>query len=238
MKNSIIVGASSGIGRELAHALAAKGHTVGLASRRTDALEALQKEIPRKTYVRQIDLAEPEKAMDSLRELITEMGGMELVVISSGISFHNPDLMWESELDTINVNVVGFTAMATAAFRYFCEKGGGHIVGISSFRALRGGWSSPAYNASKAYVSNYLEGLRIKAKKLGKDIRISDIRPGLVATPMIGKKEGMLVASAKKAADQIAEAIEKKEPVAYVTKRYRLIAALMRNMPDSVYSRL
>jgi short-subunit dehydrogenase len=238
MGNTIIIGASSGIGRELARVLAAKGHTLGLAARRLDALNELRREIPRRSFAKRIDVSEPVEAMGLLRELVAEMGGIDLVVINSGISFHNPDLSWEPENDTVRVNVVGFTAMAAEAFRYFCEKGEGHIVGISSFRALRGGWSSPAYNASKAYVSNYLEGLRVKARRLGRNIHISDIRPGLVATPMIGKSEGLLVASARKAAVQIAEAIERREPMAYVTRRYRIIAPLIRSMPYSIYSRL
>jgi short-subunit dehydrogenase len=238
MKKAVIIGASSGIGKELARVLTSGGYAVGLAARRLDILSEFQKELPANTHIKRIDISQPIEAMRLLTELIQDMGGADIVIICAGISSHNPDLNWENEINTINTNVVGFTAMANIAFKYFCENGTGHIVGISSFRALRGGWSSPAYNASKAFVSNYLEGLRVKSKKMGKNIFVTDIRPGLVETPMIGRKKSFFVAPVNKAALQIREAIENKESVAYITKRYRIIAYMMRYMPFSIYSRL
>ena len=238
MKKAIVIGASSGIGKSLATILSENGYALGLAARRFDLLSKLGEELPGETYPKTMDLCQPAEAMEALTNLIREMNGVDLVVISSGVSFHNPDLAWDAENRTVAVNVAGFTAVANTAFNYFSERGNGHLVGISSFRGLRGGWSSPAYNASKAFMSNYLEGLRIKSKRTGKRITVTDIRPGLVAAPMIGKKEGLLVAPVGKAARQIWKAIESKREKAYVTKRYCLIAYLIQKMPFSVYSRL
>jgi short-subunit dehydrogenase len=238
MKKGIIIGASSGIGKELAKVLSAKDYIVGLAARHLEVLSDLQKELPGETYIKRIDISRPTEAMPLLRELIEEMNGTDVIIICSGISRHNPDLDWESEINTVDVNVAGFTAMANVAFNYFKEKGTGHLVGISSFRALRGGWSSPAYNASKAYMSNYLEGLRVKSSKLGKNIFITDIRPGLVDTPMMaGRKKSFLIAPVT-AALQIAKAIEKKQSIAYITKRYIIIASILRNMPFCIYKKI
>ncbi|UFS71099.1 SDR family NAD(P)-dependent oxidoreductase [Geomonas sp. RF6] len=239
MKKAIIIGASSGIGRELATVMSRHGYVVGIAARRLELLRELQKELPTESHVKIIDVTRPAEAMAGVRELISEMGGTDAVVVSSGISIHNPPLRWESEKETLEVNVVGFTAMMNVAFNYFCERGGGHIVGISSFRGLRGGGSSPAYNASKAYQSNYLEGLRVKSRKLGKMIDVTDIRPGLVVTPMTaGRSENLLVAPVAKAARQIFQAIERHDTTCYVTKRYRLVACLLRAAPYSLYSRI
>jgi short-subunit dehydrogenase len=238
MKKAIIIGASLGIGRELARVLSTRDYTIGLAARRLELLADLQKELPVKTHIKKIDIAQPTEAMRLLRELIEEMGGADLIIICAAICIYNPDLIWENELNTVNVDVVGVTAMVNVAFNFFCEKGSGHIVGISSFKALRGGGSSPAYNASKAFLSNYLEGLRVNSKKLGKNIFITDIRPGLVDTSMTSRQKSLFVAPATMVASQICKAIENKETISYIPKRYNFIAYLMRNMPFCIYRRL
>ena len=102
-------------------------------------------------------------SMESFKGLIEEMGGVELVVISAGIGFINPELNWPEEKATIDVNVTGFAALANVAFRHFEQMQSGHLVGISSIAALRGSRIAPAYSASKAFVSNYMEGLRFRA---------------------------------------------------------------------------
>ena len=91
------------------------------------------------------------------------MNGIDLFIINAGVVYHNPDLDWQKEKETIELNVLGFTAMANVAMKYFLRKGEGHLVGLSSISALRGHESCPAYNASKAFVSNYLEGLKKKS---------------------------------------------------------------------------
>jgi len=237
MKKAIIIGATSGIGLELARLMSAKGYVVGLAGRRLELLEGLQKELPGRSYVKRIDVAQP-SAMGQLKELIAEMGGADVVVIGAGIGFINPGLEWGKEKETIAVNVYGFSAMANVAFEHFRGSGSGHIVGISSIAAIRGGSEAPAYNASKAFVSNYLEGLRKKAVKLKLCIAVTDIQPGFVDTAMAQGEVMFWVAPAEKAARQILCAIEKKKSHAYVTKRWRLIAWLLKLIPGWLYCRL
>lgn len=237
-KKAIVIGATSGIGRELAKILSYNDYIVGLAARRVGLLSTLQKEIIAKTYIKRIDVSNAEEAKGLLEELISVMGGLDLVVISSGAGFINPDLDWEKEKETIEINVMGFMAMANVAFKHFLKQGSGHIVGISSIAALRGGGESPAYNASKAFVSNYLEGLRCKAIKMGIPITITDIKPGFVNTAM-AKGGGLFwVAPVEKAAWQIWKAIDNKRKHAYITKRWRLISWLLKIMPDWIYNRL
>ncbi len=236
-KKAIVVGASSGIGRELALLLGQKGYRVGLTARREDLLYELQKLIPG-SIVKKIDVSKADETMEDLEALVAELGGLDLIILSAGTGHLNDDLEWPLELDTIEVNVKGFAASANVAMRYFIDAGKGHLVGISSIAALRGSAAAPAYYASKAFVSNYLQGLRHKAVKLDLPIIITDIQPGLVDTAM-AQGEGLFwVQPPKKAAAQIMKAIERKKKHAYVTRRWRIIAWLFKILPDAIYHKM
>jgi short-subunit dehydrogenase len=236
MKKAIVIGASSGIGRELALLLGQHGYTVGLAARRVDWLNEVAGKLPG-SVVQALDVSRVDEAMAGLSRLIEELGGVDLVVISAGTGHLNPDLEWAPERETIDVNVSGFAAMATVAMRHFLAQGRGHLVGISSIAALRGGAAAPAYNASKAFASNYLQGLRQKAAQLGLPIIVTDIQPGLVDTAM-AKGEGLFwVQPPSKAAAQIMTAIQRQKNHAYITRRWTLFAWLLQLLPDAIYNR-
>jgi short-subunit dehydrogenase len=237
MPGAIIVGASSGIGAALAHELAARGYTLGLVARREDLLEQLRAALPLKSHGRRVDIADPDSAMLLLRELIAEMGDVELFVLNAGVGFLNRDLDWGPERETIEVNVMGFCAALNVALETLAKRGSGHIVGISSIAALRGSRHAPAYAASKAFMSNYLEGIRHYCRRRALDIAVTDIQPGFVRTAM-AKGEGLFwVASPEKAAKQICAAIVARRPHAYITRRWRLIAWLLKGVPRALYQR-
>lgn len=238
MRKAIVVGASSGMGRELAKILSRNHYIVGVMARRIQLLDELRKEAGGKFLVQEIDLRDAESAMDILDKFIKEMGGVDLIVISAGTGDVNVSLNWPLENDTIKTNVTGFAALVNVAMHHFTAKGSGHLVGISSIAALRGGSESPAYNASKAFESNYLEGLRQKVRKSRLSITITDMKPGFVNTAM-AKGDGIFwEAPAEKAAMQIYNAIERKRAHAYITHRWRLIAWILKGMPTSIYERL
>jgi short-subunit dehydrogenase len=238
MKRAIVIGASSGIGCELSKILSRNQYAVGVMARRVHLLEELRSGIGNGVLVEHIDVSDSDSAQDALTKLIEKMGGVELVVISAGTGHLNAELDWTLENDAIKTNVTGFAAIANIAVKHFLEKGSGHLVGISSIAALRGGRESPAYNASKAFESNYLEGLRQKVRKLGLPIAITDIRPGFVKTAM-AKGEGIFwAAEADKAARQIYNAIKRRKSTAYITRRWRLVAWLMKLLPGFIHERL
>ena len=111
------------------------------------------------------------------------------------------------------------------------------LAWLLSIAALRGSRVGPAYSASKAFVSNYLEGLRLRAANAGRSIVVTDIKPGFVDTAM-AKGEGLFwVASPQEAARQIYRAIQRKAKHAYVTRRWRLFAWLYRALPDFILAR-
>lgn len=237
MKNAIVIGATSGIGKELAVILSQNGYAVGITGRRIHLLEELQAQLSPDSIARQMDVSDTPAAIDILEGMIDEMGGVDMIVISAGIGFVDPELQWDKERATIDVNVVGFAAMANVAYHHFVQRKRGHLVGISSIAAIRGG-DATAYNASKAFVTNYLQGIRRRVSKLGLPITVTDIRPGLVDTAM-AKGEGLFwVASPQQASKQIYDAIKKKRKHAYITRRWRLVAWAFRIMPDIIYNKL
>jgi len=237
-KKAIVIGASSGIGRELAKMLAQNGYGIGVMARRLHLLNELREEIKGEINIREIDVVDAETAIGTLKNFINEMGGADLVVISAGTGDINNDLDWRLEEETIKTNVIGFAALANVVMHHFMERGSGHLIGISSIAALRGGRESPAYNASKAFQSNYMEGLRQKIKRLRLPITITDIKPGFVQTAM-AKGEGIFwAAPANKAAKQIFDAIKRKQTCVYITRRWILIAWLLKIIPARVYERL
>lgn len=238
MKKAIIIGATSGIGRELAKLLAEDGYVVGIAGRRTELLTEIEKGNPELYRIKTFDMTEIKNIETQLTGLTKELGGLDLLVISSGIGDINTDLDFTIEKRTIETNVLGFTCVAAWAFNYFEKQKFGHLVAISSIAGIRGNRQSTSYNATKAYQINYLEGLRQKAKKLKMKVFVTDIRPGFVNTEM-AKGEGLFwVASVEKASKQIYSAILKKKKVVYVTRRWRIIASILKKIPNFIYDKM
>lgn len=238
MKKVIIVGASSGIGRELAKVFASQGYELGITSRRIELLNDLASTIPTKTYIRKMDVCDIESAMQILAELLVDMVDVDIIILNSGTGHINPVLDWSLEKVTIDTNVSGFTALAGSAMNYFLKRRVGHLVGISSIASIRGSDSCPSYNASKAFMSNYLEGLRIKAIKSKIPITVTDIQPGFVDTAMAQGDGLFWVASPQKAANQIYRAIQQKKKRAYITKRWAVVAWLLKILPSSWYAKI
>ncbi len=236
MPRAVIVGASSGIGEELARVMADDGWELGIAARRGERLTELAENLPGNVEVATLDVAVPEEAMKTLVALLDKLHPVDVVVVNAGIGIPNYKLKWEPEASTIGVNVTGFAAMTNVAVHYFEKVGKGHLVGISSVAALRGGYGAPAYAASKAFVSNYMEGVRVQAFKRKLNLTVTDVRPGYVHTPMTEGQKGMFwVADAKLVARQIYGAIRRRKKRVYVTRRWGLVAAVMRMVPDSLY---
>jgi short-subunit dehydrogenase len=228
MKKAIVIGATSGIGRELAMLLAENNYQVGITGRRTELLESLKEEKPDSFYWRSFDITDIKATVENLEALIAELGGLDLLVISSGIGDVNRDLDFEIEKQAIDLNVFGFTAICDWSFKYFEGQKHGHLTAITSIAGLRGSSLAPAYSATKSFQIKYLESLRLKAKGTKLPIYIADIRPGFVDTAM-AKGEGLFwVASPHKAALQIYKAIVRKRAVAYVTKRWKIVALIFK----------
>ena len=236
MATAVIVGASSGIGEALARVLAADGWDLGLAARREERLHEVAGSLAGRVEVAALDVSVPGESMATLDALLERLHPVDVVIVNAGVGVPNYKLRWGPEATTIDINVTGFAAMTNVAVHYFEKQGGGHLVGISSVAALRGGYGAPAYAASKAFVSNYMEGIRVQAHKRKLNLTVTDVRPGFVDTAMTEGQKGMFwVADVECAARQIYAAIKRRRARVYVTRRWGLVAAVMRVVPDFLY---
>ena len=231
MKNAIIIGASSGIGYELAIQLAKKGYQLGLMARRQELLIELSDRLPGQHFVQVTDLMDADMARTQLAALIEKMGDVELIVVNSGVGASERILDWTIESEMINVNVRGFTAMSMDAMNYFMQRGGGHLVGVSSIAAHFSGGLSLTYNATKAFVSNYLNGMRSRASRSELPITITTVEPGFIDTPMLESKP-MGTVPVEKAVSQMVKAIMGKKNHVYITRRWVIIAILFYILPN------
>jgi short-subunit dehydrogenase len=237
-RTAIVIGASSGIGAAVAVELARCGYVVGIAARRALALSEVAAMHPGIKEVARLDLHDVAESRAAASALVAKLGGVDVFVISAGIGNENPALDWAPEAETVAVNVTGFVAMATVAMEHFARRGQGHLVGISSIAAIRGHGEAPAYGASKAFVSSYLRALRHKCAKQRLPVDVTEVQPGFVATAM-AKGDGLFwVAPVEVAARQIVAAIESRRAHVYVTKRWRVVAAALRIMPEWIYNRV
>jgi len=241
----MIIGASSGIGRALALYYATNDCQntrceIGLVGRRTRHLQSLQKEIPTKTYIKSIDIAEIKTATNKLTELIDEMGGLDVCIITAG-AYATFDLKneWKSTKKLIAVDVTGFANVVSIVMNYFEQQGHGHLVGITSVDALRGIPEAPAYSAAKAYESIFLEGLRNRMVQKKLPIYVTEIMPGWVDVEHTTFSElpgTFWVSSTTEAAKQIYEAIQAKKKRAYITKRWVIVSWFMKFAPDWLFN--
>ena len=232
----LIIGATSGIGKELALMYAQQGHNVGITGRRQALLMELKNSYP--SIITACFDVTGDRNSAHLEKLIADLGGLDLIIYNSGFGDPSKELITETEIATTKTNVNGFVEIVAYAFTYFVEQGYGQIALTSSIAALRGNSWAPAYSASKAFMSNYAEGLNIKARRLKKDIVVTDIKPGFIKTKMAKGHGQFWVASPEKAARQIIKAISKKKRVAYVTRRWWLVAQILKILPYSIYKRI
>lgn len=236
MQKILIIGATSGIGRELARQYAAAGYGVGATGRRQEMLDSLQLEYPDQIVTACYD-ATASDANQHLDMLIRKLGGLDLLIYNAGWGDLKEILDWAVDKGTVDVNVNSFLAAVHYAWHYFTAQGHGHLVTISSIASVRGNRYSPAYSAAKAFQSNYFEGLSIKARRMKIPLYVTDIQPGFVDTKM-AKGPKFWVAPVEKAARQIIGGIEKKRRRVYITRRWWLIAKLFKWIPGWMYYRI
>lgn len=227
----LIIGGSSGIGRAIACQLADNDHKIIITGRRLDKLKEVKDLFPNQINIIQHDVRDYKSSEDLLNESIALFETIDLIIYSSGVGEPNYELEWSKEVPTLETNIMGAVKIYGLAYQLFKKQGFGHLVGISSIAGIRGNRHVPAYFASKAFQINYLESLWLKGKRSKSNIFVTDVRPGFVDTDMaIGKTFWM--ADTTKAAQQIIKAIEKKKKRVYITKRWIVIATILRFLPS------
>lgn len=236
--NAIIIGASSGIGNEVARLLLQRDWHCGIAARRTEPLEQLRSEYPQLTETETIDITS-EEAPERLLQLIERLGGMDLYFHASGIGKQNRDLQTDIEMRTVDTNAMGFTRMVDTAFNYLASHGGGHIAAISSIAGTKGLGPAPSYSATKAFQNTYLQALEQLANARQLNIRFTDLRPGFVDTPLLdGDNHFPMMLRPQQVAKEMVESIERRRHVRVIDWRWRIITALWRLIPRSIWRKL
>ena len=266
-KKAIVMGATSGIGMEVASLLAQRGWQVGIAGRRIERLE----EVKRNTNLlisesskaskgeiacyQQIDVTSPE-APSLLLKLIEKLGGMDLYFHCSGIGWQNNSLDIEKEMKTVETNGLGFVRMVDTAFNWFAQQNLGQEPGqgqrqgkdrscetyriacITSIAGTKGLGAAPAYSATKRFQNHYLECLTQQAHMRHLPIAITDIRPGFVKTDLIAGSNYPLQLTPQEVALQIVNAIERGKAVKTIDWKYSILVSLWRLIPRWIWTRL
>ena len=236
-KKIVIMGATSGIGLEVARLFHQQGHIVAIAGRRMENLQRISTELDNCPYA-QIDVTDTQAAV-RLQELIERLGGMDIYLHVSGISKQNRQLDTDVELATVETNALGFTRMINHAWQYFRTQGKGHIAAVSSIAGTKGLGAAPSYSATKRYCNTYLEALAQLASMQGIDIHFTDIRPGFVNTELLSSNfHYPMMMQPVPVAHQIVKGILSRKRVVTIDWRFRLLVFFWRLIPSCLWVRL
>lgn len=234
---AVVTGASGGIGRAVAVALAARGVRVGATARRADRLDQLAAEVRAaggtiETAV--ADVGDRDRIVPAVRGLAEKLGPIDLLIANAGVSD-------ESGADPQNVpgvermlrvNFLGVVYAFEAVLPDMLNRKSGHLVAISSLAAYKGLPGSAGYCASKAAVNAYCEGLRIELRPRG--VTVTAVCPGFVRTDMTADKAHPMpyLMSADEAARRIVTALPRRPAVFDFPAPMRLLMWLAKWAPD------
>ncbi|NPA26462.1 MAG: SDR family NAD(P)-dependent oxidoreductase [Chloroflexi bacterium] len=243
---AILVGASSGIGAALARELAVQGWRVVLVARRAEALQRLAEDIdrrvgPGRAFVQPMDAREYDRIPELYQRVLREQGRLDAVIYSAGVMHPvAPDKYnFAKDREMLEVNLVAAVAWLGQAAALFQNLGRGHLVGISSVAGDRGRILNPAYHASKAGLTTYLESLRNRLTRRG--VHVLTVKPGFVDTPMLRQappKRLFWVISPEQAARDIVHAMKKRKQVIYTPARWRWLMLIIQHIPSVIFRRL
>jgi short-subunit dehydrogenase len=243
MKHAIVIGGTSGIGEGVAKKLEQNNYKVLVTGVEKDLIETINSKSNTNFTALFLDCMTENNFSNNIQTIISNFGGLDLLIFSAGIGNLNKDIGFTVENKANKLNILAFNEIIDWSYRFFEKQGHGHLVSVSSISGLIGHRIAPAYHAAKAYQISYTQALRQKAfraRKQGKKVYVTDVRPGFVDTPMTqnqGKKMFWL-ASQEKAAKQIYRLIERKKSYGYITKRWQVLAGLGKLLPTWLRNRL
>ncbi|MEE9393794.1 MAG: SDR family NAD(P)-dependent oxidoreductase [Planctomycetota bacterium] len=243
-KRAIIVGASSGIGAEIAVELARRGYRLALLARRRDSLRAVAARCNETAgsevaTIHVHDVCETAQVPGLYRGLVDSLGGLDLIVYAAGIieKVGPSEFDFAKDAPVVQIGLLGAMAWLNEAARNFEEQGKGKICAISSIAGDRGRCAYPSYHVAKAGLTTYLESLRNRLATKG--VTVTTIKPGFVDTTMTKGMDGLFwVISPEKAAQTIVKHIENGAQTKYVPARWGLVAAVIKNIPSFVFRRM
>ena len=243
-RRGIIIGASDGLGAELARKLAHEGYLLALLARRHDKLDALCNELNTKERVASAyvhDVAEYNQVPDLLRKIVAELGGLDLVIFVAGVNYPPGGIdkfNFENDRKMIEVNLIGAMAWLHPISEMFQSAKAGQIVGIASVAGDRGRVGNPGYNTSKAGLATYLEALRNRLTRHG--VNVLTVKPGFLKTEMLKAAQGAtpFAIEPAKAAEDIVNAMKKRRQVIYTASIWRWVMLAIQHTPSFIFRKL
>jgi short-subunit dehydrogenase len=241
--NVIVIGASSGIGKEVVHIFSQKGHSVVCSSRDEGELRDLVSDIKirygNNAFAIPLDLSDHLSIRQFLHNVFKIFATVECVVVtaatmpSNEMEYHNE----EAFLKTIMTNYIGVGLVLNMLSQHMAKNKSGIIICLSSPAGERGRQSNFIYGASKSALTTYLEGLR--GMMFRHNVQITTVLPGYVDTPMsYGKVKGVLAVSPNYVAKKIYNLTEKKRDIVYLPPIWWLILKVIKFIPGTIFKRL
>ena len=181
-KTALVTGASGGIGKALAQALAKQGMRLALNDRDPEKLRAAAEEIGGESAIFVSDLTAEEAPSRLVADVVSRFGTLDVVMNNAGAmvvgKFDEIDL--DRVRMMIRVNVEAAFGLGFAALRQFKKQGGGFLINTSSVAGIKSGPTTGAYAGTKAAIEAFTEGLRLEVA--GTEIGVAFIEPGTVDT--------------------------------------------------------
>ncbi len=246
MKNIWIIGASSGIGRDLAIKYAKYGNNVIISARSEENLQELLRDMSKKSSVRQrhyamaFDVTKPTKVKSVFKEIESKFKNIDLVIFMSGIYKPMSATKIDAKLakDIINVNLTSVFDILALVIAKMEKQNYGHIALTASVAGYRGLPNSLAYGASKAGLINLAETLYSQLKS--KNIDVSVINPGFVKTRLTDQNNFKMpfIIKTDKAAEIIYKELEKKKFEIHFPKKFTYIMKFLQILPNFIYLKL
>lgn len=232
-----VVGASSGIGAELAKELVRRGSSVAISARREDHLHEVAQGKMLVVPADVTDLPSLEKANNHIKDTL---GALDIVVISAGYWKRMSGKTWSTQTfnDHININLIGTSNVISVVLPDMIERNSGLLAGVASVAGFRGLPGSEAYGATKAAQINLLEALRIRVAS--RNVRVTTICPGFVRTELTAENTFPMpfIIDADRAARDICDGLEKDRPVIVFPKQMAFLMNVAKYVPARIWARL
>lgn len=234
--NAWIIGASSGIGRELVLQLTSQCETVCVSARSKDKLDQLVAEHAN-VHAYEMDVTDSDAVLTAFNQIQAEHQTPDLIVISSGqwdqveIPNFDPTIFQKG----IDVNYMGVIHVLNASAKPMVDRGSGHLAIVSSVSGYRGLPNAAAYSPTKAALINLAESISPQLQASG--VTVSIVNPGFVDTPMTSTNEFPMpfIISAHEAASRIIEGLAAKRFEIAFPRKLAWTLKLLRIMPNALF---
>ena len=241
--NVIIIGASSGIGREVAHVFARGGHNVICGARDEKELAWLVSDLEIRydchAFGIPVDLTQNASIKNLIKKIYAEFKTIDCIVITAGTMPGN-DMPYYHEkglIQTTMTNYIGTALILNEISRQMIKQNHGVIICLGSVAGERGRQSNFIYGASKSALKTYLQGLRMKLYP--SNVRVITVLPGYVDTPMaFGKVRKQFAVSPRYVAEKIYKLTQSNRNVVYLPPIWWLIMTILKIIPEALFKRL